>query len=80
MPKARKKTQPTPLVRRWRVALAEAGLDQETWATAHGWTAGHVQQVIAGKRESSQVTASVTEFIEEQERALTARIQAAAAA
>lgn len=73
MSRARKKSRPNPLVCRWKAALASAGLLQEDWAAAHGWTASHVSQCISGARESDKVMPLVLAFIAEQERLIALR-------
>ncbi len=67
------KHRETPLVRRWKVALSNAGLKQAEWARLFDWTESHVSQVVAGKRESTHVIDRVTVFINEQEQLIAKR-------
>lgn len=62
-----------PLAQRWRTALKNAGLFQSEWSLQHGWTDGHVSQVVWGKRDSPPVMKEVLAFIETQERAMAER-------
>lgn len=57
-----KRTKPTrkPL---FRAALAIAGLTAEQWAAMEGVTAGHVSQVLSGKRESRTLTDKIDAFV-----------------
>jgi hypothetical protein len=71
MPRARKNRD--ALVRRWKVALANAGLKQAEWSARYDWTENHVGQVVAGKRVSVHVMQRVMPFIEEQERLIARR-------
>lgn len=80
MPRARKKSLTTPLTRRWRAALAHAGMKQAEWARQYGWTDSHVSQVVAGKRESEHVTSKVLAFIGAQEQEIAERVAAEKAA
>ncbi len=64
----------TPLVRRWKTALSNAGLSQSEWATRDGWTESHVSQVVAGKRQSPAVMREVLLFIATQEREIAERV------
>ncbi len=73
MPPTRK-NRSTPLLRRWKVALANAGMHQAEWAKQFGWTDSHVSQVVSGKRESVHVVEQVTSFIETQEQLIAARV------
>lgn len=79
MPKARKNRSANLLVRRWKVALANAGLKQAEWAAQHGWSENHVGQTVAGKRESVHVMGAVVPFIEAQERLIADRSRSAVA-
>lgn len=76
MPKARK-NRTNLLVRRWKVALANAGLKQAEWAAQHGWSENHVGQTVAGKRESVHVLNAVLPFIAAQERLIADRSRSA---
>lgn len=80
MPRARKKSLATPLTRRWRAALAHAGMKQAEWARQFDWTDSHVSQVVAGKRESEHVMVKVLAFIGDQEQQIADRVAAGAAA
>lgn len=46
----------------FRAALALAGKTAETWAEENGITAGHLSQVLAGKRESRALMEKVEAF------------------
>ncbi len=72
MSRARKVAR-VSLTQRWRVALANAGINQVEWANRNGWTEGHVSQVISGKRESAAVVTAALVFIDEQERLIAQR-------
>lgn len=50
----------------FRAALAMAGLTAEQWAASEGITAGHLSQVVTGKRESVTLTAKVDEFVRDE--------------
>ena len=78
MPRARKNRE--PLIRRWKVALANAGMKQAEWSAQFDWTESHVGQVVAGKRESTHVMAKVAEFIGAQEKLIARRASKTAVA
>ncbi len=71
MPRARKNR--APLIRRWKVSLANAGMKQAEWSAQFDWTDSHVSQVVAGKRESTHVMERVMAFIDQQERLIARR-------
>ncbi len=50
--------------RRFRSALVLAGTTAEAWANEQGVTAGHLSQVLSGKRESAALMAKVEAFTE----------------
>lgn len=75
MPSPRKPRE-TPLMTRWKIALLNAGVTQEEWSAAHGWTASHVSQTIGDKRPSRRVMECVAEFIATQEQLIAARVGA----
>ncbi len=77
---ARKNEDGAPMTRRWRAALAYAGMTQAEWARANGWTEQHVSQVVAEKRESERVMSAVLQFVGAQEQAIALRVAAGAAA
>lgn len=56
----------------FRAALAIAELTMEQWATGEGVTAGHVSNVLAGKRESQTLTDKIDAFTREHLRKHTA--------
>lgn len=47
---------------RFRAALALTGLTAAEWAVRNGITAGHLSQVLAGKRESRSLEEKVDAF------------------
>jgi hypothetical protein len=47
---------------RFRAALALAGLTARQWADREGITAGHLSQVLDGKRESAALCGKVDAF------------------
>ncbi|MDB4893161.1 MAG: hypothetical protein JWL61_5016 [Gemmatimonadetes bacterium] len=49
----------------FRAALVIAGLTAEQWAAQEGLTAGHVSQVLAGKRESARLVEKIDAFVQE---------------
>lgn len=53
----------SPRRKRFRAALDLAGHTQESWATTVGVTAGHLSQVLGGKRESAALTEKIDAFI-----------------
>lgn len=63
--------------RRFRTALANAGLTITEFAAANGWTRAHVAQVVDGPRESARVMDAVRMFVHQQEAAIAARVGAA---
>jgi hypothetical protein len=58
MPKAK-----TSRKQLFRAALAIASLTAEQWAEKEGVTAGHVSQVLSGKRESKALTDKIDGFV-----------------
>jgi hypothetical protein len=68
------------LLKRWRVALAEAGITETEWAIHHGVTQSHVGQVVKGGRDSARLTEVILAFIEDQERNLAKRLANSSAA
>lgn len=70
----------SPLLRRWRVALAEAQTSESEWARTRGRSQGHVGQVVAGARVSKVLMDEITAFIDQQERALAVRLKVAVTA
>lgn len=60
MPKAK-----TSRKQLFRAALAIASLTAEQWADNEGVTAGHVSQVLSGKRDSRALTEKIDAFTRE---------------
>ena len=60
MPKAK-----TSRKQLFRAALAIASLTAEQWADKEGVTAGHVSQVLSGKRESLTLNDKIDAFVRE---------------
>jgi hypothetical protein len=50
--------------RRFRAALALAGMTARQWAAEQGVTDNHVHMVLAGTRESASLTEKVDAFID----------------
>lgn len=48
--------------KRFRAALALAGTTAEAWAIENGVTAGHLSQVLSGKRDSRSLLEKVDAF------------------
>lgn len=69
-----------PFDRRWRSALAEAGLTQRAWATSRGLSDQHVSEVAKGKRQSHVLMAEMRLFVELHEEAMRRRLAQGAAA
>jgi hypothetical protein len=52
------------LYRRFKIALASAGLKQSDWARKHKISEPGLSQLLRGKMKSKKHMASVTKFIE----------------
>lgn len=50
------------VAREFRAALRLAQLTAEAWAVSEGVTAGHLSQVLSGKRESRALTEKIEAF------------------